>query len=510
MNIKSADLNFNNKIVIISGRSGQGKSAIIDSLALCLSSKKRSTLYSDYVRQGSTHAKVILDCIINNDPVNFNLQINLTRGTPFQMVLTHKNKTYKNTEATEMLQSFDIEYYADIIFSMQSDDFRDITQLSPTQRANYLQRLLNFDFVNEKEKLRKEIDDFNTKITSITNDNNLYEQLLLKEESGKETIIEIITNENDITLHKSQIEINQNLIAESQKEQTKINNLNTELNKNSIAIQGLSREENNLRNDLLILQNNSEDLKKADKEIEDLENQLIKVNKEIRLIDIDLNREEDRISDLNKTIKDLSEEERENAKIRTKLLDMQKLLKEQKCPHCGQPTENFVKSELEQFIKTELANHGHQTTKKEPIEKVISKFENAMLKSGYNITMNSMTKSSVEKVVNQLKTEKALKESVINTTKNKIQELSNKIENSKYDPLELLEKQNKLKELNLQVIALTDRQDIIKKELASIGNDYDISSLSDEIIKLTNIINEYESAIKMNNEILERNKNIEI
>ena len=198
MNIKSAKFDFDHNVIIISGKSGQGKSAVFDAISLCLSRKKRSNSYADYVRQGCSHAKVLLDAFINGEPVIFDLQINLHRGTPFQMDLTYKGEIFKNAEAESVIKSFDIDYFNDIIFSMQSDDFKDITQLSPTQRSNYLQRLLNFDFIDEKEIISKANEEYSIRIKDLETEISLKKRFIEKERESEEKEIEILLKEKDI------------------------------------------------------------------------------------------------------------------------------------------------------------------------------------------------------------------------------------------------------------------------------------------------------------------------
>jgi len=127
---------------------------------------KKSDSYSHYIKQGESKATIQLDITLNNEPVHFDVEIK-DKGTIFNYTIDYKGKQYKNTEATELLKSFDLEYYADMIFSMQAD--HDVTELTPTERSAYLQRLLNFDFTEEKETINTEIDEINTALTTLTN-----------------------------------------------------------------------------------------------------------------------------------------------------------------------------------------------------------------------------------------------------------------------------------------------------------------------------------------------------
>jgi DNA repair exonuclease SbcCD ATPase subunit len=502
MNISSADLDLDGKIIIISGKSGQGKSAVIDALALCLSSKKRSALYSEYVKQGCTHSKVILDCIINNEPVNFNLQINLVRGTPFQMNLTYKGKVYKNTEATEILQSFDIEYYADIIFSMQSDDFKDITQLSPTQRANYLQRLLNFDFLEEKEALKKNIDDFTAKLLKISNDLSLFTQLKEKEELEKENLITIKTDITEIEKYKKNIEENQKLIAKAQEDQIKINELNKLFNENAEKLNNLFEEETELKSQFNTLHNHSIDIKKYEDEIENLEENRIVLRKELRKLDMDKNAEDTRITALNKQIKETNEERKKDSEISKKLIHIQTLYKDKKCPHCGQDTTTHALLELTSL----LATTSYKSNSKVPsIEHAISYFEKKIIEYDADLFSFEHMKSTINEEIIKVISEISIKQSNLSTYEKTIASTQTKIDNSNYDPLELVRLQSELTKLAENRTNLILDQDQIKYDLSKFSV-YNISDISDKIVKLTNIINEYEASIQKNNEIKERNK----
>jgi len=166
MGITQADLDINSEIVMLWGPFGSCKSAVLEALMICLSSKKKSDSYSHYIKQGENKANIQLDITLNNEPVHFDVEIK-DKGTIFNYTIDYKGKQYKNTEATELLKSFDLEYYADMIFSMQAD--HDVTELTPTERSAYLQRLLNFDFTEEKETINTEIDEINTSLTTLTN-----------------------------------------------------------------------------------------------------------------------------------------------------------------------------------------------------------------------------------------------------------------------------------------------------------------------------------------------------
>lgn len=207
MNISEAEFDLDHSVVILAGKSASGKSAVIDALSLCLSNKKRASSYADYVMQNKPFAKVVLDCEIWSKPVKFDLQINLKNGTPFQMSLHYNNQIYKNTEADDIIKQFDLEYYSDLMFSMQGDN--DITKLTPSQRAIYLQRLLNFDFTEEKEYIKSKQNQVKELINESNNKIKVANEVLAVSQSmanidvpeilTKEEIIEIEAEINEYT-----------------------------------------------------------------------------------------------------------------------------------------------------------------------------------------------------------------------------------------------------------------------------------------------------------------------
>jgi DNA repair exonuclease SbcCD ATPase subunit len=228
MSISDLDLDFNNKVILISGANGQGKSSIIDAISLCFVSKKRSTSYQDYVQQGKEFAKIILDCIINNEPVNFDIQLNLIKGNPFQIALTYKGKTYHNKETEEIIESFGLNYYSDLIFSMQNDD--DITKLTPAQRAYYLQKLLNFNFDEQKITLKKSMDQFEEILKVNNTEIPLKQNFLQKEKDSIEELKQLLETEEDIKNIKSILSKKELELVEAEKNLSKLSELNNQLN----------------------------------------------------------------------------------------------------------------------------------------------------------------------------------------------------------------------------------------------------------------------------------------
>lgn len=174
MCITHADLDFSQGTNLIVGSNGQGKSAVLQAVTLCLLEEKRGDTYKEYVQLGKDHCSVSLEAHVKGEPFKINISID-RNSTTMDRNATYLGKSYTTPkEVSQLLESFDIKYYADIIMSMQGGV--DITDLKPAKRAEYLQKLLNFDFSDKIEivktqqaELKEKIEfnnnkiDFNTK-----------------------------------------------------------------------------------------------------------------------------------------------------------------------------------------------------------------------------------------------------------------------------------------------------------------------------------------------------------
>lgn len=155
MCITKADLNFDASSIIIEGENGQGKSAVMEAIALCLSEKKRSDALREYVQKGADIASIILDLTYNNEPLHIGFKMN-TKGWTSKDCL-YKNKHYSNSEVGNLIKDLELTFYSDIILQMQGQD--DITAMTPTQRSNMLQQLFQFDFSEQVNSIEKKIDE---------------------------------------------------------------------------------------------------------------------------------------------------------------------------------------------------------------------------------------------------------------------------------------------------------------------------------------------------------------
>jgi len=163
MAINEAELDFIDGVTLICGENGTSKSAIIDAIAICLTEYRRADTFLDYIQKGKTNAYIKLWAVYNGEELFFDMSINKEKGATFQRTITYQNKPYSMAQASDLINSLDLSYYSNIILSMQ--DAEDITKLSPAQRANYLQKLLNFDFSEYVKKIDDELNQLESQKT---------------------------------------------------------------------------------------------------------------------------------------------------------------------------------------------------------------------------------------------------------------------------------------------------------------------------------------------------------
>lgn len=152
MCVEHADLNFDDGVTLIVGSNGQGKSTVLQAVTLCLLEEKRSDSYKEFIMLGKDTASLSLDAEISGLPIKINISLN-QKSSGMDRNATYNGRVYKNSEVSDLLESFDLKYYADIIMSMQNEG--DITKLKPAEREAYLQKLFQFDFTERVDKLKE-------------------------------------------------------------------------------------------------------------------------------------------------------------------------------------------------------------------------------------------------------------------------------------------------------------------------------------------------------------------
>ena len=189
MNIEQLNLSFESKTnIMIGGENGEGKSALIDAIALALVDYKKGDSYRDYVRRGCEEASVRLEAILKGYPIEYTIKIsNRTYGSPTEKNITYRDKTYQNSECKILMDSLNIEYLEHTMFLHQNTN--SVTESKPSERAKLLKKLFNFeldDYINKlKIDLEREVQQLNeAEIIKKELDNQSFEHIdLLKEAS---------------------------------------------------------------------------------------------------------------------------------------------------------------------------------------------------------------------------------------------------------------------------------------------------------------------------------------
>jgi DNA repair exonuclease SbcCD ATPase subunit len=156
MSVTEANLDFTGAYInVFHGANGSGKSTLMEAIAICFTERRRGDSYKDFIQHGSEEgASVILNATIHGEPIKFDVKIVDKLGhSPFQRYITYKGTVYKNSECTTLLESFDLEYLQQILFSMQTDS--NITDLKPGDRTKVLKKLFNYEFTEQLAELDK-------------------------------------------------------------------------------------------------------------------------------------------------------------------------------------------------------------------------------------------------------------------------------------------------------------------------------------------------------------------
>lgn len=165
MCVTNADLDLNSKLIIFEGNNGQGKSSVMEAIALCFSERKRSDSVKEMIQKGYEHAFIYLELEYNNELIVFDVSLNEKQDTPFKRDVLYKGKHYVNSEVSDLLDILNFKFFSEIILSMQGQD--DITLMTPIQRANLLQSLFQFDFDDKLKSIQNKLDEYNANAFSL-------------------------------------------------------------------------------------------------------------------------------------------------------------------------------------------------------------------------------------------------------------------------------------------------------------------------------------------------------
>lgn len=316
MNISSAIIDFSKQTTLLSGSNGQGKSSVVEALALCFLERKRSDAFKDYVKYGETEAKLHLTAKIDNDNITFDVTITAA-GTTDKNV-NYKNVKYHNSEVSGLLESLGFNYYGDLLFSMQGGS--DITALSPTQRLNYLKSLLNFDYSFALDKIENSLDAAKEDQQKISNEIEFLEKSIetrkLEIKEPKELPFskkEIDGFLADIESYTKQLEEYNTVVKQNQEHNNKIIENQSAVSKINSDITRLEYESQSLKEKVENQKEYKESLDKNTAELQNVEASIASLESQIASLNNEINSYTDEVNSLNK----------ENMTIKTAIENLQ-------------------------------------------------------------------------------------------------------------------------------------------------------------------------------------------
>lgn len=321
--------------ILLEGDNGNGKSALLDAIALCFAEHRRADKFADYVQNGYNEGVIDLTATINDEKINFHIVLLVEGGTPFNRTVTYKGQTYQNTEVTGLLEKLELPFYSRIIFSMQGSD--DIATMSPSVRADYLQRLLQFNFEYPLQKIRNKLTELET--------NKLYNKS------------QIEFNEKAIQAKKLK-ELRELPISENVYEnyKTEISKLKDEVSKKNSLYSGIiekTNKVNELKSFISDFDNKINLNARATDLLRSIEEKIASDKEQLKEIptieksenyDSEIEENEKKIELLNMKIRDSIEEKSELNATLSKLKEREELHKKGLCPVCGQKTD-FIAEE---------------------------------------------------------------------------------------------------------------------------------------------------------------------
>lgn len=449
MKITEADLDLSSAITILEGDNGQGKSAVMEAIAVCLAERKRADSVKEFVQKGFEHAKIILEMKYNSVPIIFNVVLNVRGGTPLERDVEYEGKHYINSEVTDLIKELDFTFYSDIILSMQGQD--DIATMTPVQRANLLQRLFQFDFTEKVKGINDKIDEANE---AIKLDNSKIEYLnkeLVAKKARRDSVVLKEPPFDSNTYYAKQSEQDKlfeelthikNIMGEANELHDKRNDIVEKSNNLGYKIQDLKQKKETAQAAKTELETFDFDGKSSalTSEIENLRNEIDSQNASLQMFDESIKANQVKQTEVLQNIATCKYKETEFAK---KLL----LIEKGVCPECGQSTCNMDHSVIETDKNTNADKIIHLKTEEGNI--------------GFAIADDTRKKEEVRQSISSLISKKATAEANLTSLRSTYNVLKSKVM-----PLEVYEQlEDDLKIAEADQVALQDAYNKVMSEL---------------------------------------------
>ena len=512
MCVDNAELDFKDqRVIILLGDNGNGKSTVLDAISLCLTESKRGDSYKDYIKRGTKEAKVYLDAEVRGNPITFDITINSGSSTLDRKV-TYKAKRpepFINSEVTALLAELDLPFFGDILMSAQKAS--DITSKGPTDRANYLKKLLNFSFENEVAFCKAKIDDARDTIKKGKEHISYNENAIAIKEGQKQQVPEDIYS-NKLATIESAIKVVQDQLSNYTGLTEKQKKLNESLNSILQQKYTLSSSINSINTQTAGLSSMKESLLKCETDNQQLSSEVLSITEDIGKLNTEILELSEKQSTLENIKSDLI---KETAEVSSNLQSIKKhlsLIDSGKCPECGHVFTDADRTEYEKSL-------AEVTGQLEAINN--RSIENQNDLNGV-ITDKANKNSKLSELSNKLATNNS---TISNNTRNR-ESLQNQISSLESLVSSLPEKNAELDKLSKEEAQITLEQKNLEKSLQeyeSLNRDLQNGqaqlneinkqiSIRDNIIKTnTIIVNEIaqltEDSAKTQTEIEEAEKN---
>lgn len=407
LNISDASFNFDKNMNFIYGQPASGKSAVFEAMMITLSTYKRSSTYGEYVKQGEDNATISLEAEILGKPAKFFTIINRVKGTTCVRHLEYDGETYENAAVENWLKERNIDYYAKLTFAMQNEE--NIVNITSAERLAYIQKLFNFNFKEQKDKLKadqKEVEAQIIELNSKIAGHKATIEHLSREQVVEPRLIDDATRANyeKIIADKMKIiELNQAAMEKTNEITQQIYQLNMEISSNDIKLKEAEKAKTQNQID-------KESIEKLTIELSGLEEKILLLTK-------DIIEKENTIKDRSSAREQLSETERESAdkiaEVNSSIKDIKEkieLVKQGICPHCGQETIHLDNNLDEKLANRESKLKAEEAYRAEVVENLKNldnqtKADNDSLSNmRMELSKASSDKSHIEKSIETFKT----------------------------------------------------------------------------------------------------------
>lgn len=498
MCVSHAELEFtDSNVVLLVGENGEGKSTVLEAIAFCLDSEhKKADTFGDFIKEFEHSCNVKLWATIQNKPIYFDLTVKDKSSTVERIVKygvegEEDFKEYKNSEVSKFLEELGLSYYSDIIMSMQDEG--DITKKTPAKRAEYLSKLLNFDFSDKVDVLKLKLKDIKDNI-----DHNVsqveFNTKAVEDRKKEIKDIEVLTfTDQDIKTLQSDIQdLNNQLNSLSdeikRKDQLNItkNNISSEISKLEQDIVKVEQEIININNCIQNVEEKKNQIKRLTEERNTVSSELEELNKQIIPDEVDETVISEEVEKLTAENSELNAE----FKIASKNIE---LVNKGICPTCGHEFDEGERQKYEDALKSATEKLQASATllrQKQDEKKKIREQNNAIslkkLEYNQNLTAKQRDLDNFNKQIELLSSNQEVDYTAA------IKEKNDLITTKK---TEISLKKSELEKIENEISSMADLGDKQR-------------NISSQITTKQNTLTEYNQKLLSNNMILQNNQKI--